>query len=407
MSEERTKSLFEKRCQEVGYPSITNQEVNGVFIYKEDGYKGNNKNLERLFKFASKKAGSKNSGTPDFVIVSEEYKDLVIVVECKQDNGKQSSYVNLEDFRQGLENSNVKKNISDYAIDGALHYASFLKDSYDVITIGVTGITEEDFKFQSILWSKGLDISQIEVLEDSGYKETLMTFAQYKNRIDKHLNRNNETKEEVFRELRRYAIACNNFLRSNNIDASNRAGFISGIIMALTDTDFREKAESAYDLKTFKDVYGTEAIDSIKKALERVWNEDLLPDLKKDKLNEYYNFLFKDSLVTDTVDHTKRYFEDGNNKLSTAIYSIYKNITLKVEGHKDLDIMGTFYTEFLKYTKGEAKEKGIVLTPSHITELFCDIAEHYIGRPLDDSTPVLDICTGTGGFLIAALNRMF
>ena len=74
--------------------------------------------------------------------------------------------------------------------------------------------------------------------------------------------------------------------------------------------------------------------------------------------------------------------------------------------HPKIDIMGTFYTVFLKYASGDTKDKGIVLTPKHITELFCDIAEHYLGKKLNEETKVLDICTGTGAFLISALARM-
>lgn len=43
---------------------------------------------------------------------------------------------------------------------------------------------------------------------------------------------------------------------------------------------------------------------------------------------------------------------------------------------------------------------GIVLTPRHITELFCDLAN------LKKEDTVLDICAGTGGFLISAMQSM-
>ena len=54
--------------------------------------------------------------------------------------------------------------------------------------------------------------------------------------------------------------------------------------------------------------------------------------------------------------------------------------------------MGEFYTTFLRFTKGNAKEKGIVLTPKHITELFCDIAEYYSDKKFDEHTRIIDIC---------------
>ena len=68
--------------------------------------------------------------------------------------------------------------------------------------------------------------------------------------------------------------------------------------------------------------------------------------------------------------------------------------------------MGEFYTTFLRFTKGNAKEEGIVLTPKHITELFCDIAEYYSDEKMTENTKVIDICCGTGAFLISALARI-
>ena len=68
--------------------------------------------------------------------------------------------------------------------------------------------------------------------------------------------------------------------------------------------------------------------------------------------------------------------------------------------------MGEFYTTFLRFTKGNAKEKGIVLTPKHITDLFCDIAEYYSDKKFDETTKIVDICCGSGAFLISALARI-
>lgn len=61
------------------------------------------------------------------------------------------------------------------------------------------------------------------------------------------------------------------------------------------------------------------------------------------------------------------------------------------------DILGHFYGEFLKYTGGDKKALGIVLTPRHITELFALIAN------VNKKSTVLDICAGTGGFLVSAM----
>lgn len=68
--------------------------------------------------------------------------------------------------------------------------------------------------------------------------------------------------------------------------------------------------------------------------------------------------------------------------------------------YHDFDVVGQFYGEFLKYTGGDKKALGIVLTPRHVTELFALLAN------VNKQSRVLDICAGTGGFLISAMHQM-
>ena len=64
-------------------------------------------------------------------------------------------------------------------------------------------------------------------------------------------------------------------------------------------------------------------------------------------------------------------------------------------GDKGYDVLGRFYTEFIRYA-GTDKKTGLVLTPKHIAELFCDLVN------LNKNDIVVDTCCGTGSFLIAS-----
>mgnify|MGYP003290110780 CR=1 FL=1 len=68
--------------------------------------------------------------------------------------------------------------------------------------------------------------------------------------------------------------------------------------------------------------------------------------------------------------------------------------------HSGFDVLGRFYTEFIRYAGSEQKQ-GLVLTPFHITDLFCDLAN------ITEHDVLYDPCCGTGGFLIAGMKRMF
>lgn len=39
------------------------------------------------------------------------------------------------------------------------------------------------------------------------------------------------------------------------------------------------------------------------------------------------------------------------------------------------DYLSVFYSEFMRFSGGDGQTLGIVLTPNHITELFCDLAD--------------------------------
>ena len=64
------------------------------------------------------------------------------------------------------------------------------------------------------------------------------------------------------------------------------------------------------------------------------------------------------------------------------------------------DYIGRFYGEFMSYSGGDGQSLGIILTPRHITELFCELLD------IQPTDKVLDPCCGTAGFLIAAMHKM-
>ena len=63
------------------------------------------------------------------------------------------------------------------------------------------------------------------------------------------------------------------------------------------------------------------------------------------------------------------------------------------------DVLGVFYEEFLKYAN-DAKESGIVFTPRHIATFGASVAD------VQPNSVVFDPACGTGGFLLAASDKM-
>lgn len=113
-NERKTEKLVRDRLTKLGYYK------KGFSIYEQQC---DNPKIDKLLKNASKKGGSK--GYPEFIIQSDKYSDLIIVIECKADPKKHES--------------KTRDKYSEYAVDGVLLYASFLSKEYDVIAVAVSG----------------------------------------------------------------------------------------------------------------------------------------------------------------------------------------------------------------------------------------------------------------------------
>lgn len=426
-SEETTKGLTAGKLKNIeGYPDDQNVKVDGVTWFKEDSYKSTGyKWLYKVFSKATKKQTLKSRGTPDFTVTLDE-SNIIVVIECKGDAVDHSMFEDPESYiRYGYGTPDETEK---YAINGALWYASFLKSDYDVVAIGVSGQTQAETKVTSFVWPKGGEVSDIAVLENGYLDDSIVSIKQYEKDIEVALNRFSATKEAVRKELRRYTLSCANFLRSNGIEDNSKAGFVSAVILGLTNHESRlykstkaamDGKKAAKSKRMIKDSIGKDSVKLLKYSLygegmdeyaddyvNGIWDIDKIPKGKRVSLRKFYDSLLaKDELIMAPKGKDK-YFQDGDTVLSCCIFSLYENVIEVIEKYSGIDVMGEFYTTFLRFTKGNAKEKGIVLTPKHITDLFCDIAEYYSDSKFDENTKVIDICCGTGAFLISALSKI-
>lgn len=119
------------------------------------------------------------------------------------------------------------------------------------------------------------------------------------------------------------------------------------------------------------------------------------PEVKKDKLLSQFSII-RDSQILNEINiklgkTPLRHYTEFLDK------HLYKNIRFSKSAE---DYIGRFYGEFMSYSGGDGQTLGIVLTPKHITELFCDLLD------IQKNDIVLDPCCGTAGFLISAMHTM-
>jgi type I restriction-modification system DNA methylase subunit len=330
----------------------------GVIIEEQ---KSDNPRIAKLLKHASK--GGNADGKPEFV-VSFPNKDLLIVIECKA-NVKNHKSVTLD-------------KPTEYAVDGALLYSSYLSKEFDVFALGVSGENIEELQIDTYLQTIGEKSAR-----DLGIKK-VYEFGDY---ID--LFRKDAVKEKAnFQKLMDYSKTLNQKLRDDfEFEETYRPLIVSAILLALEDKSFC----SAYQKKQKPIEVANLLLTTVKERLEH----DNIGEMKKNTMVQTYGFM---TTATKIINETNK---DGtpNTHLANLIREIEDNVTPFLQDYRQYDVMGEFYKEFLRYANGDGG-LGIVLTPHHITELFTDIAQ------VNKDSVVIDNCCGTGGFLISAMKRM-
>lgn len=336
--------------------------------------------IDEALKSASKsKTG--NAGYPEYCGVVN---DFIVVIEDKASLDK---HIYKDD--NGLLSQEVKA-VKDYAVNGALFYALHLaaNTSYNkVLAFGISG-NERHHRITPIFVNERGDYQELSDME---------TFISFNNaNIDeyyvKEILKEETDVEKATTEILKDAEKLHNDLRNyGNLTTEQKPLVVSGIMLALREIEHRNfSIDSLIGDARITD--GQKIYDAIKSNLYRA---NVTPDTKRDKLLSQFSVI-KDTTKINEIDETlgktplRHYTEFLYN-------SIFKNIRYRNSAE---DFLGRFYGEFMSYSGGDGQTLGIVLTPKHITELFCDLAQ------LEVSDKVFDPCCGTAGFLIAAMHAM-
>ena len=101
-------------------------------------------------------------------------------------------------------------------------------------------------------------------------------------------------------------------------------------------------------------------------------------------INNNYDYILLDMSLPRFSENSLRNFEPfgGLEVIKEMIEYLHKYVYPLVSmEHSGFDVLGRFYTEFIRYAGSEQKQ-GLVLTPFHITDLFCDLANitEYLPR---------------------------
>ena len=336
--------------------------------------------IDKALKTASK-SGTGNIGYPEYCGV---VKDYVIVIEDKSELDK---HVKLN------ENNTINmetKAIKDYAVNGALFYGKHIINNTNykkAFAFGVSG-NEKKHKITPIF------IDETEYYRELPEVESFISFSEQN--IDEYyikevLKESTDIEKETEEILKDAAMLHEDLRNYGNLKDIDKPLIVSGILLALRECEhnnFSIEDLTADKIKTD----GQKIFDAINANLQR---SNVAPEVKKDKILSQFSIIKDTTILNEKNDKLNKtplrhYTEFLNDK-------IYRSIRYSRTAE---DYLGRFYGEFMSYSGGDGQTLGIVLTPKHITELFCELLD------LKPDDIVLDPCCGTAGFLIAAMHNM-
>ncbi len=310
-------------------------------------------------------SGGTGKAKPEFIITFNEEHNLIIVVECKSSVKKHAS--------EELDHP------KDYAVDGVLYYAKFLKDNYNVIAVAISGTKKETSKVSTFYWKKGFDsYSELKrlniILEPVNYLKFICG-------------------EQIsiaysIEEIRGTASVMSEKLRVAKVTANDKPIFIAGILIALQDADFEREYSYSNSLRSL--------VNRLCDAISNVLRKTNVDQSRIDNIeNTFKNVASLDHFIKTSMneDYSLRWYI---NELDMKIKPMMNH------SDSSIDALGEFYSEFIKFSNGDdGKALGIVLTPQHLTDFMCEVAG------VNKNSKVVDICAGSGSFLVTAMSKMF
>lgn len=350
-------------------------------LLKEKGirYQSNIKEINEALKTASKKCNGK-SGKPDFI---GSCKDFILIVEDKAELSKQALYT---DINQNTLSEEVNA-ICDYAENGALHYAKHILKNTSfkkIFAFGCSG-DEKHHKIRPIF----VDKYRIKLLPEIDNFENFSF-----DNIEKYYHEmalGEDAPETLEKEeiIARSKVLHEDLWKYGQLGETEKPLVVSAILLALNDKD-----NFSIDMLKGLEKNKTDG-EKIFEAVENFLNNDgVQPEDKKELILHQFNLLKDRKLLNQINPRLKK------TPLKYFTEYIQKNVLNALQMNSPEDVLGRFYSEFVRYSGGDGQTLGVVLTPAHITELFCELIQIC---PFDK---VLDPCCGTGGFLVAAMHTM-
>jgi len=361
-----------------------------------------------LQEYESKQGGS-GGNRPDcnLILQDSEGKWWPILIEYK---GHKDKLAKL-DSEGHVANRNAKgqpeyKNISQYAVNGAVHYANAILHytTYEhVIAIGITGYRDEATKelhHEIGVYYVGKNNYGAGQRVDNYTDLSFLAQKHFEEFIEKVRNLSltpeelEKLKQRREQEINISLVKLNNdiYQSEKGISESGRVYLVAATIIATLGIPGKVKPLEKADLKSSKE-QGNRDGDIIVRKIEAFLSEKNIP---KDKQGLIVRTL-QNTLTTDNINRPI----DGESQLKRVFCKIVDDLGIYYKIGLSTDFTGRLFNEMYQWL-GFTQDKlnDVVLTPSYVATLLVRLAR------VNRNSYVWDFATGSAGLLVAAMNEM-
>lgn len=367
-----------------------------------------NEEIDKALNEYASKSGGTGGNRPDakLLLQDEALNYYPVLIEYK---GYKDKLVKLDANNQ-IANKNNKnepnfKNINDYAVNGAVHYANAILHytSYtDVIAIGVTGYKAVDGSLKPSIGVYYVSKDNLGIGQEVD-KYTDLSFLK-KNNFDKFIQKVKELslsaeeldklREQREKEINASLVKLNNdiYKEEKGLNEADRVYLVAASIISTLGVPGKVSPLEKSDLQSSNEE-GNRDGDIIVRKITAFLREKELPESKRDLIIR----TLKNTLLSDNINKAV----NGESQLKRVFVKIVDDLGIYYKIGLTTDFTGKLFNEmysWLGFTQDKLND--VVLTPSYVATLLVKLAR------VDMNSYVWDFATGSAGLLVAAMNEM-
>jgi hypothetical protein len=367
-----------------------------------------NQEIDNALNDYHSKSGGKGGNRPDskLLLKDKQLNSYPILIEYK---GYKDKLIKLNVDGQ-VDNLTAKnepnfKNIKDFAVNGAVHYANAVlhHTSYtDIIAIGVTGFKDDSGALQHEIGvyyvskdnlgagQKVGDYADLSFLSDKHFDdfvEKVKSLSLTDEELDKLKT---QREKEIDVSLRK--LNHDIYQNERGLGENDRVYLVAASIIATIGIPNEVPPLEKSELKSQSYEGGRDG-DIIVRRITAFLEKKGLPQDKKDLIIR----TLSNTLLTENINKVI----DGESQLKRVFAKIVDDLGIYYKIGLTTDFTGKLFNEMYGWLGfSQDKLNDVVLTPSYIASTLAKLAR------INKNSYVWDFATGSAGLLVAAMNEM-